>query len=52
MKLAGDMISLVLRKRISSAKRTWHFTGKNIHDFVWAADPDYDHLVRKQMALC
>jgi hypothetical protein len=35
-------------KDISSAKRTWHFVGKNVHDFVWAADPDYEHLVRKQ----
>ncbi len=35
-------------KNISSQKRTWHFTGKNIHDFVWAADPNYEHLVRKQ----
>ncbi len=35
-------------KNISSAKRTWHFVGNNVHDFVWAADPDYEHLVRKQ----
>ena len=34
-------------KMISSAKRTWHFVGENVHDFVWAADPDYEHLVRK-----
>lgn len=26
---------------------TWHFVGKNIHDFVWAADPDYSHDVIK-----
>ncbi len=35
-------------KNISLAKRTWHFAGDNIHDFVWAADPNYEHLVRKQ----
>lgn len=35
-------------KSISTAKRTWHFVGNNVHDFVWAADPDYDHIVRKQ----
>lgn len=29
------------------SKRSWHFTGSNIHDFVWAADPDYKHIVRK-----
>jgi len=28
-------------------KRTWHFIAFNVHDFVWAADPDYKHLVRK-----
>lgn len=25
-------------------KTTWHFKGENIHDFVWAADPDYKHI--------
>jgi hypothetical protein len=34
-------------KKISSPKRTWHFVGENIHDFVWAADPDYEHIVKK-----
>jgi hypothetical protein len=28
-------------------KRSWHFVGNNVHDFVWAADPDYKHLVHK-----
>jgi aminopeptidase N len=22
---------------------TWHFMAKNVHDFVWTADPDYIH---------
>ncbi|MEZ4909349.1 MAG: M1 family metallopeptidase [Saprospiraceae bacterium] len=22
-------------------KKTWHFVAKNVHDFVWAADPEY-----------
>ncbi|MEP6584490.1 MAG: M1 family metallopeptidase [Ginsengibacter sp.] len=35
-------------KTISSGKRTWHFAGNNIHDFVWAADPNYEHIVRMQ----
>jgi hypothetical protein len=35
-------------KNISGAKRTWHFVGKNVHDFVWAADPNYEHIVKKQ----
>jgi Peptidase family M1 domain len=34
-------------KNILTPKRTWHFVGINVHDFVWAADPEYDHLVRK-----
>ncbi|MGN6800826.1 MAG: M1 family metallopeptidase [Ginsengibacter sp.] len=33
-------------KNISSSKRTWHFVGENIHDFVWAADPTYEHIVK------
>ncbi len=24
-------------------KRTWHFTAPNVHDFSWAADPEYVH---------
>ena len=34
-------------KQTATPIRTWHFVGNNIHDFVWAADPDYRHLVRK-----
>jgi hypothetical protein len=30
-----------------TSKRSWHFKGENIHDFVWAADPDYKHITRK-----
>lgn len=25
----------------------WNFKGENIHDFVWAADPQYKHLSKK-----
>lgn len=32
-------------KPTTNAKRTWHFVGQNIHDFVWCADPEYKHLV-------
>lgn len=35
-------------KNISTQKRTWHFVGKNIHDFVWTADPDYEHITKKR----
>ncbi len=24
-------------------KNTWHFIANNVHDFAWAADPDYIH---------
>lgn len=34
-------------KPIAFQKRKWHFKGERIHDFVWAADPDYNHIVRK-----
>ncbi|MDX1410051.1 MAG: M1 family metallopeptidase, partial [Saprospiraceae bacterium] len=27
-------------------KLTWHFHAPNVHDFVWAADPDYTHTRR------
>ncbi|MHB0753954.1 M1 family metallopeptidase [Polaribacter sp. M15] len=26
-------------------KLTWHFKAPNVHDFMWAADPDYNHDV-------
>jgi len=34
-------------KDIPGNLRTWKFAAKNIHDFVWAADPDYKHITRK-----
>lgn len=27
----------------SDSKLQWHFRAQNVHDFVWAADPDYTH---------
>ncbi len=36
-------------KSISGALRTWKFSGKNIHDFVWAADTSYKHITRKTL---
>jgi len=35
-------------KRPRGKKLTWHFKAPNVHDFVWAADPDYTHI--KQQA--
>ena len=28
-------------------KKKLAFVGNNVHDFMWAADPDYKHVVRK-----
>ena len=34
---------------VAGEKLTWHFVAPNVHDFLWAADPDYTHdkLTRK-----
>lgn len=34
-------------KPTTKDKRQWHFVGNNVHDFMWAADPEYKHIVRK-----
>lgn len=34
-------------KPAAGKERTWKFSAKKIHDFVWAADPDYKHITRK-----
>jgi len=26
---------------------TWHFIAPNVHDFVWAADPQYKHVIKQ-----
>lgn len=28
-------------------KTVWHFKAENVHDFVWAADPDYKHTTKQ-----
>ena len=28
-------------------KLSWHFLAPNVHDFMWAADPEFKHLVRR-----
>ena len=30
-------------KRKKGAKLSWHFVAPNVHDFTWAADPEYIH---------
>jgi hypothetical protein len=34
-------------KHKAGSKLTWHFVAPEVHDFVWAADPDYKHDVVK-----
>ncbi|ANE50689.1 M1 family metallopeptidase [Flavisolibacter tropicus] len=33
--------------RPAGDKLTWHFNAPNVHDFAWAADPEYKHISRK-----
>jgi Peptidase family M1 domain len=32
--------------RSAGEKLNWHFLAPNVHDFMWAADPEYKHLTR------
>ncbi|MBD0375343.1 MAG: M1 family peptidase, partial [Flavisolibacter sp.] len=32
--------------RPAGDKLTWHFVAPNVHDFAWAADPEYKQIVR------
>jgi hypothetical protein len=34
-------------KKGKDGKLTWHFKAENVHDFMWAADPDYAHDIMK-----
>ena len=36
---AGQKVS-----RPAGGTLTWHFKAPNVHDFAWAADPDYTHV--------
>jgi len=33
--------------RAAGDKLTWKFTSPNVHDFMWAADPEFKHVTRK-----
>jgi len=33
------------KSKQTTKKTTWQFEAKNVHDFVWAADPDYVHEI-------
>ncbi|UZR94254.1 M1 family metallopeptidase [Chondrinema litorale] len=30
-----------------NGKINWHFLAENVHDFAWAADPDYVHTIKQ-----
>lgn len=32
-----------VKKKVKRGKLTWHFKAPQVHDFMWAADPDYVH---------
>ena len=34
------------KKLFGKNKLTWEFVAENVHDFMWAADPDYTHLIK------
>src|ERR1700761_4610909 len=33
--------------RPAGERLVWHLVAPNVHDFMWAADPEYHHLVRR-----
>ena len=33
--------------RPAGEKLTWHFYAPNVHDFMWAADPEFIHVTKK-----
>ena len=38
----------ILQSQINhNQKKTWRFKAEDVHDFVWAADPDYVHDILK-----
>ncbi|MCE7996775.1 MAG: M1 family metallopeptidase [Roseivirga sp.] len=32
-----------VKQKVKKGKLTWHFKAPGVHDFMWAADPDYIH---------
>ncbi|MCZ2100310.1 MAG: M1 family metallopeptidase [Chitinophagales bacterium] len=37
----------VKEPKTRKSRLTWHFKAEQVHDFVWAADPDYTQMVHK-----
>ena len=37
-------VSKPVTRIVKKGKMTWHFVAPNVHDFAWAADPNFAHL--------
>ena len=44
----GYTHNTVTPKPDKNGKLSWHFIAPNVHDFLWAADPDYTHTSLKR----
>ena len=44
----GYTQNTVTPKPDKNGKLSWHFIAPNVHDFLWAADPDYTHTSLKR----
>jgi hypothetical protein len=44
----GYTQNTVIPKPDKNGKLSWHFIAPNVHDFLWAADPDYTHTSLKR----
>ncbi len=42
----GYTDKVVIDPSPSSTKHNWHYKAENVHDFAWAADPDYKHDIK------
>ena len=38
---------MTVSKKIKKGKLTWHFKAPQVHDFMWAADPEYVHIKKQ-----
>lgn len=38
---------IITEKTGTNGKKQWHFKAENVHDFAWAADPDYKHVTQQ-----
>lgn len=36
-----------VNQKVENGKLTWHFKAPKVHDFAWAADPDFVHVTKQ-----